>query len=373
MELTDLKQALARLPLGELRDALGDRPAYLVGGAVRDLLLGREPGHPDIAIDGEVEAVAHALGGEVRNHERFGTATVWVGDLVLDLARTRSETYGYPGALPSVEPAPLSKDLERRDFTVNAMAIPIAGDGELIDPFGGRDDLAAGLLRILHAESFVDDPTRALRAARYAGRLGFGLEEETARLLAAADLSTVSSDRVDAETLRIAADPDPWAAFGLLEAWGVITIGPDAIELGRRVAALITGEPWIGQADRSVAIHAAVLGHIPSGRRDLVEIAHGLAAKQPFRPSEELRAADGHDELELLLATAMGAAWAERVVGEWRLVELDIDGEDLLAAGIPQGPAIGRGLEAAMAAKVDGAVICRDLELEVALAAARGA
>ena len=124
---TELEAAIAALPLGELRAALGDRQAYLVGGVVRDLLLVREPGHLDVAIEGEVEPVAHAVGGEVRSHERFGTATVRLGDLTFDLARTRSESYAAPGALPEVEPAGIDADLGRRDFTVNAMAVPVSG------------------------------------------------------------------------------------------------------------------------------------------------------------------------------------------------------------------------------------------------------
>ena len=153
-------------------------------------------------------------------HERFGTATVRVGDLVVDLARSRAEAYEHPGALPAVTPAPIAEDLARRDFTINAMALPLTGEAELIDPHGGLDDLRAGRLRVLHEGSFVDDPTRALRAARYAARFGFGLEPRTEELLRAADLSTVSDDRVQAELRRIAAEDDPAAALALILAWG---------------------------------------------------------------------------------------------------------------------------------------------------------
>ena len=155
---------------------------------MRDLLLGRQRADIDVAVEGEVEALARRLGGEARTHERFDTASVRVDGLEVDLAATRSETYAHPGALPEVRPASLADDLSRRDFTINAMAVPLAGDPELIDPHGGLEDLGRGELRVLHPGSFEDDPTRAVRAARYAARYGFALERTTAELIRRADL-----------------------------------------------------------------------------------------------------------------------------------------------------------------------------------------
>src|SRR5512134_2481200 len=170
----DLRESLDSLiGIEELRRAAGNEPAYLVGGAVRDLLLGRTRTDLDLAVDGDVGAIARALGEDVTTHERFGTATVRVGDLVVDLARSRAESYERPGALPAVTSAPIAEDLARRDFTINAMAVPLTGKAELIDPYGGLEDLRVGVLRVLHERSFVDDPTRALRAARYAARFHF--------------------------------------------------------------------------------------------------------------------------------------------------------------------------------------------------------
>src|SRR5690606_1894726 len=107
---------------------------------------------------------------------RFMTAAVRAGEVAIDVATARRETYDYPGALPRVEPAAIEEDLGRRDFTVNAMALPLQGAPELLDPHGGLADLEAGTLRLLHEASVRDDPTRALRAARYAARLGFKLD-----------------------------------------------------------------------------------------------------------------------------------------------------------------------------------------------------
>ena len=206
-----LPERLESLPgVAELRAAAGDRDVYLVGGAVRDLLLGAERADLDVVVEKDARGLAAALGGELVEHERFSTAKVALGDdLDIDIARARTETYDHPGALPEVHPADVETDLGRRDFTINAMAVPITGDAELIDPHGGLEDLRAGVLRVLHDGSFADDPTRGLRGARYAARLGLALDPETERLLRAADLSTVSEDRVTAELERAAFEERP--------------------------------------------------------------------------------------------------------------------------------------------------------------------
>jgi tRNA nucleotidyltransferase (CCA-adding enzyme) len=188
----------------------GDR-VHLVGGAVRDLLLVRPPRELDIVVEGDVDAAAARLGGEVTAHDRFGTARVRAGECAFDLVRARAESYAYPGALPDVRPATLREDLRRRDVTVNAIALGL--DGALVAVNGGLDDLRAGLLRVLHDASFVDDPTRVWRVARYAARLGFTVEEHTRVLAAAADPSTVSGDRLGAELRLALREPDPPAAL----------------------------------------------------------------------------------------------------------------------------------------------------------------
>src|SRR5262245_55674607 len=134
-----LEERLGALPgLDRLREAAAGLGAYLVGGSVRDLLLGRERADIDVTVEGDgVHELARRLGGAVRTNERFATATVLTDGHEIDLAASRAETYARPGALPEVTPAPLMEDLARRDFTVNAMAVPLAGAPELIDPHGG--------------------------------------------------------------------------------------------------------------------------------------------------------------------------------------------------------------------------------------------
>src|SRR6187399_1791526 len=192
--------------LALVREVAGD-PVYLVGGAVRDLLLGRGRADIDLVVEGDASALAGRLGADVISHERFGTAKVRLDGHEVDIAGARSESYPHPGALPVIAAGvDLADDLRRRDFTINAMAIPLLGEPRLIDPHGGRGDLARGQLRVLHDDSFADDPTRAIRAARYAARFGLALEQHTAELLGKTDLDTVSADRREAELLRLAGE-----------------------------------------------------------------------------------------------------------------------------------------------------------------------
>jgi len=335
--------------------------AYLVGGWVRDLLLGRDRADIDVAVEGSPLAVAEALGAEARFHERFGTATIALDGHTVDLARTRTELYREPGALPEVRPAPLAADLARRDFTVNAIAIPLQGEATLIDPHGGLTDLRAGVLRDLHERSFVDDPTRALRAARYAARLRLAPEPGTMERLRAADLETISADRVEAELLRLASEPDPRPGFELLAEWGLVPLPAGAGEEIDAVVELASAPPWSSVDHRVEAVLAAARG---------IPVA-GELAQTPVTPSDAVRLTRGHTPVELLLARARGSGWLDRYVSDWRSVRLAISGRDLLAAGVAEGPAIGRGLRAALDAKLDGGVRGRDDELRVALAAVR--
>jgi tRNA nucleotidyltransferase (CCA-adding enzyme) len=270
--------------------------------------------------------------------------------------------------------AGLEQDLARRDFTINAMAVPLHREPELIDPHGGREDLERGIIRVLHPRSFVDDPTRALRAARYAARFGFGVDPDTERLAREADLSTVSEDRAEAELVRLSAEPEARKGFELLDAWGLVTLPEGSGELIDAVADLLQRPPWAGLADRALAVHAAATGRAPgaAGRlRDLLASARELASASPGRPSEAVELARGRGGIELALARALGVEWLDRYVSEWRDVGLEITGEDLLAAGVAQGPALGRGLDAALRRKLDGEISGREEELRAALDAAR--
>jgi tRNA nucleotidyltransferase (CCA-adding enzyme) len=366
IDIGALGARIAALPGASLvRDAARSAgvDAYVVGGAVRDALLGEQRSDLDVVVDGNHRTLLEALGGDVRSFDRFETAKLTTAEGTIDVTRARTESYPHPGALPEVQPGGLAGDLARRDFTINAMAVPVAAPEQLIDPQGGLADLRAGLLRILHPNSFVDDPTRALRAARYAARFGFELEEDTRRALERTDLTTISADRTDSELRRLAAESDPRAGFELLDAWKLVSLPPDMGQLIGELARLLAEPPWQGVASAADAIVAAVRG-VPQQARE-------LAAADPGSPSEAVAAAQGYSGVELALARAAGASWLDRYVGEWRAVRPSISGDDLLAAGVEEGPAVGRGLEAALRAKLDGVAADRESELEIALRAAR--
>ena len=362
----DLTDALAGLDgLDRIRDAAGDTPAYLVGGAVRDLLLGDgERSDIDVVVEGDVGPIAERLGGEALRHERFGTAKVTAGELTADLAAARAETYAHPGALPDVTPAALADDLARRDFTVNAMAVPLQGEARLIDPHGGEADLEARRLRVLHDRSFADDPTRAVRAARYAARLGFDLDPRADELVREADLGTVSRTAARRSCYRLACEDSPRRGFELLDEWGLF----DASRAGRGA----------DRPRRRAGLGAALERREPSARgRARGGAGRGRARPAPRRAAarEPIRGRRGGARVRAASswrsARVIGARWLDDYLADWRHVGLEITGEDLIAAGVAEGPALGRGLRAALARKLDGEVAGREAELAAALEASR--
>ncbi len=301
--------------------------------AVRDLLLGRGRADIDLVVEGDAAGLAARLGADVVEHERFATAKARLDGHEVDIATARTETYSRPGALPEVEPSSLSDDLARRDFTINAMAIPLGWEPVLIDSHGGLDDLLAGLLRVLHRRSFTDDPTRALRAARYAARFGFALEAETAELLGAADLSTVSADRRQAELLRLAGEPEAVRGLELVVEWGLIEPRAEGARLTADVAELLASPLWSEFVERRDVLLAAALG--PPGGEAV------LAAADPASPSEAVELARGRPPVELALARALGAEWLDRYLAEWRSVSLEIDGARADRRRYPGGSGVG--------------------------------
>jgi tRNA nucleotidyltransferase (CCA-adding enzyme) len=400
----DLGDRIRALPGADrLLPALqGLAPAWLVGGAVRDVMLGARGVDLDVAIEGDARAAARELaarlGGEAIEHERFGTATVRAGDLLVDLASTRRESYPHPGALPEVEPASLDDDLARRDFTINAMAASLddARLGALRDPHGGRQDLEAGVIRVLHPGSFLDDPTRLLRAIRYESRLGFRMDPGTERLareaIAAGALRTVSGSRVRDELLDLLHE-SPARGVGRMTDLGLdraLSAGlgdarPEevgrAAEAAERVgaqrkfaalAALIAPDPdelagWVEELalraeDRDAVLHAARKGP---------QLVRALSIDLPDSALHALL----HCELPETLAVALALGAPELPIARYRDhlggTRLEITGNDLKDAGIPESPAIGRALDETLRRKLDGEVTGRDAELALAVGLAR--
>lgn len=206
-------------------------PAAIVGGCVRDLVLNLSPKDWDVVVEGPVAPlvrdVSAALSARLVEHPRFRTFTLHFGDgRHLDVATARTETYPKPGALPVVRGSSLREDARRRDFSSNALYLPLLPNaGDILDPTGGRDDMKAGVLRVLHDQSFVDDPTRLYRAARYAARYGWAVEAQTQALIQKAVNEdrprTVSRVRLRHELFRLLEEKDPTAALRLTWDWGL--------------------------------------------------------------------------------------------------------------------------------------------------------
>lgn len=403
---------LARAPripalLDAARDAgLALDATWLVGGAVRDALLARDPGPDiDLAVEGAGVAFAHlladALAGEVVAEHTFGTATVLaeLGDsgepARIDVATCRSERYAEPGALPTVYPgATIREDLARRDFSVNAIAVALAPDAdgrhEVVDSEGGVADVEQRLLRVLHDRSFADDPTRLFRIARYAGRLGFAVEEHSRALAIAAveqgALGTVSAERVRAELELILREP-AWEALTLLASWGVIERLDPRLEAAFRPPLLLrTLDEACGSDERlnrrAWTLRLAALarplgddaagwlrwlgfpGDVVSAVADHIRVLEAVlarAAQLRDMPNSALYLELGEllDDSVALAALALDddPALLHRLVEFSDVVRdtrLAVRGDDVVAAGVPAGPLVGRILGALFLRTLDG-------------------
>ena len=389
-----LKRLSQRLPepVGDALDAavsIMERRGgslFLVGGAVRDLFLESSFVDVDLVVEDDVAAVAHDLGKQLRakvtQHPRFGTAVVRGRGFRLDLARARTEYYTRPGALPTVRPSTIEEDLDRRDFTINAMALRLVGErrGELMDLHGGERDLERGTIRILYGESFQDDATRIFRAVRYAGRLGFRIERRTAVCLERdrGYVETISGTRLRREFESIAVEADVGSIVRLAARRDVLesahpAFTPDAGEL-RAVSRL----PTLSTSHRDAALFCVLLakaapaqtedaiGRLAMTGRQAIAVA-GLLGLQGLvgelsaagtKPSRvvELLSPRPIEAIEAfsLIGRAQAAKRARRYLDEWRFVEPRLDGSDLQRLGIARGPAVGSVLNALRAARLDG-------------------
>ena len=422
MRRADAAAALRALPpalrpLVERLCAAGDRlelGVHLVGGPVRDLLLGRPLLDVDLLVEGSRAEAASLLARaalerdeRIVAHARFGTVSVHAPAGVVDLAQARAERYATDGALPTVRAGTLEEDLRRRDFSVNALALPLnararAGRPALVDPLGGRRDLAARTLRILHPRSFHDDPTRAWRAARFAARLGFALERGSRAALAdarrAGAFERVSGERFRAELARGFADAqaDPGRMLAALAAWGVL----DALVPGlgvpraalRWLGLLLAAPPpglapdallaglmcWL--APETAALRRRLVARLALTGRPAERVLAFPALARRLGTALGRRASRGADDArlralpaeELLALAAQARAPARRRIllhaNEDRARVLPLDGSDLLALGLA-GPALGRALAALRRAVLDGDV--RDREQALAFVQAR--
>lgn len=367
-------------------------PLYLVGGCVRDLLLGRPVLDLDLVAEGDASALAERLaaelGGQVTARSQFGTVKLRVRETTLDLATSRSETYAQPGALPAVKPGPLAADLKRRDFSINAMAAHLSPErfGQVVDPYDGYDDLLAKTLRVLHRMSFMDDATRMLRGIRYEARLGFLMDVGTEALARrdARYLETISPDRLRHELDRLLHEPEPERCLARAQEMGVLAailpgltwpayfhreVGAlrEAGGMSRRIE--MTPNAFLGllawplapddasALARRLNLVATQLGVVEGARR-LASLLPALGAPA-LRPSEAyalLKDLDP-DALHAALIAAVDAPPArERLdafVQRWRDCRPHLTARWLLALGVPQGPLVGEFLGRLLAHRLD--------------------
>lgn len=381
-------------------------PLYLVGGAVRDLLLGRPVADVDLMVPADAAAfarrLASALGGRARVHGRFGTATIDLPEGArVDVATARREEYASPGALPRVSPGSVTDDLARRDFTVNALAAEIAEARTpvLLDPFGGREDLRRGRIRALHDSSFADDPTRAFRAVRYANRLGFRIDPGTrARIRAAASggaVDTISADRLRREVALLFYEPGRAAAARELSRFGisraihpVLRYDTAAGRSLRDAERLANGVPttswlvyllsWMGAVSEPAARAIAARLNLPRAARDRVAAwprsRESVLRASGGRPGALAEVVSGLDPDTVVAAAATAPSRGRQAIlaalSAAPGLRLTIDGADLIAAGVPRGPAIGRALASTRAARRSG-LLSPEGELAFALRAAK--
>lgn len=389
---------------GGLATARGDH-AYLVGGSVRDLVVGRGHDDLDIVVEGDGLAVAQALSraidGHLTRHHAFRTATVTtLAGLRVDVATARNEEYPRPGQLPRVVPGSLDDDLKRRDFTINTMAVSLAADdwGRFVDPLDGLTDLAAGRVQVMHSRSFADDPTRVLRALRFASRFGYEIHPETHAWLREAVLGGyldgVSGDRVRKE-LRLTFSEAPISGPMGLQSDGVLAaIHPGLVAQEAdlsRLQELLDGDAGLPARTSSFAPGASgwvlvlccCAAALPSQDRwELVRrlrlsreeraplIDGGAAWRAAWRDIESAGAGATDSVLEralrqvdpgaLLIAAVLAGAESlvakavRRYLEELRWVRPCLDGTQLQTLGVPEGPMIGEYLEKLLAARLDG-------------------
>ncbi len=408
-QLLDSRRYQLLREAGELAERMSV-DVCLVGGPVRDLLLGRPQLDLDLVVEGDglgfAEACADMWGAQLSRHESFMTAGLVLPDGGhIDIATARQETYERPGALPTVKPATLAEDLARRDFTVNALAVALNADkwGQLYDPFDGREDLQGGLIRVLHDGSFLDDPTRLVRAVGFEVRLGFSLEEHTLALAQAAirqsALELLSPQRRAEVLLPLLRGEYAVAVsvrmgeLGLLEAMHLGGPVSDDLRsvLGQVADALETlGAPQTGQP--AALVYLGLLAHeagtdlatltgclqvATEARRSLRTALAMLSSPPPELSESEVSPADLYFALAKADLVTAAALWARgdaaarrRIAWYWldlRDVRADVTGEDLLAAGATPGAGFAAALDEALRVKLNDAAAGREEQLKAAL------
>jgi tRNA nucleotidyltransferase (CCA-adding enzyme) len=368
---------------------------YLVGGSVRDWLLGRPVMDLDLASETEAEAMAEVLiqgvggTGKIISRSQFGTVKLEIEGREIDLATARSERYARPGSLPTVAQGTIHEDLSRRDFSVNALALALWASawGQVLDPEDGIRDIERRVVRALHRGSFEDDATRILRAVRYAVRLGFGIDRLTLRWLRldARYLQTISGHRIRRELERVLSESNSTGVLIRLHRLGALHAIHPAL-----------GTPQVAQALRTARSRGldplAALGALTYAldRQEAEQVVKRLAftdrqqrfvrnvqslkeavrelSKPSLQPHQVVRLAEGHDVLAVASVAALAPLALTRsrlrhYLTSWSGIRPALRGHDLMALGVPEGSSIGRLLAELRDARVDGRIKSRRSEI----------
>jgi tRNA nucleotidyltransferase (CCA-adding enzyme) len=381
---------------GEIAHTRGER-LYLVGGVVRDLLLGKANLDLDLVVEGDAIELTRQLKktstGKITTHPRFNTAKLQWNNWSVDLATARSETYEKPGALPAVKPSSIDADLSRRDFTINAIAIGLNPGfyGKLLDPHGGRDDLKAKLIRVLHEKSFTDDATRIWRGLRYEQRLDFHLERKTLTLLKRdiPMLDTISADRIRYEIECILQEKYPEKVFRRAQELEVLPklhpalkgdgwlvekfeqarklCSPEPPPVGLYLALL--AYPLTGEETERLISRLRLPKSLAQDLRDTMTLKGKmrLLATPGMSPSSIYHLLDNYSTPAMMansLATESPAASQNIHLYLTRLkdIEISLTGDDLMRLGVAPGPHIRDIIDMLHKARLDGQITSKQDE-----------
>ncbi|MCH2514983.1 MAG: hypothetical protein MK134_05360 [Dehalococcoidia bacterium] len=373
---------------------------YVVGGVVRDLILGREPVDADISVVGDAGAFSGALAGRLGaarpTESEFLTFKITLGNTSegatsIDVVTARAETYPEPAALPDVVPSSIKDDLERRDFTVNSMGISLSDSdwGNLVDPMNGLGDIMRKRIRVLHDASFIDDPTRLFRAVRYAVRLDFSIDSTTKSLI---DDSLGKVDRLSGARLRnefelMLGEPKRVEILHEAEDLGLLAAISPGLRIGSRSLEVMES----GASTRFEDLLALSTFGLTQDEAEQVakrfdgpemwtktirgnpELADLVAVldRSDIRRSEVAEILDSVPLQSIRAYIAAGPPLPRRdrmieYIDKIRFERPEITGDDLIAAGIEEGPVIGQLIDIVRRARLDGQVKTKQEELDLA-------
>ncbi|MGQ9654880.1 MAG: CBS domain-containing protein [Thermodesulfobacteriota bacterium] len=403
--------------LSDLGDVAGEMGinAFVVGGFVRDLLLRQENLDLDVVVEGDAiefsRSYAEARACRCRPHHEFGTAVLILPDgLKVDVATARTEYYEHPAALPTVELSSIKLDLYRRDFTINTLAVCLNPPhfGQLLDFFGGQRDIKDRTVRVLHNLSFVEDPTRVLRAVRFENRFGFKISKHTLNLIHSAVrlnfLEKVEGRRLWQELLMLLSEKRPLVAMQRLREFDVLRFIHPSLDLGeakRRLFQEVEGvlawyellyledrvEPWrvyllalldemsdeeVCQALERLAFPPREVQRWSAQKMAADRVLSRISSARGLRPSQVYAIMQPFRIETLLYLTAKAREHGAKrhlsqYITRYRGVNPMLNGEDLKALGMKPGPVFRRALDALRDARMDGKVTTREDEVDFVL------